>query len=283
LAYNAIVVGAPRSGTSLSAGIFARQGYFVADEGTGELRDPDRHNPFGYWEADGLITRNVALFERVGFPHHNTWGFDAMSDVQAEGLGRLGPSDEDVEFLAQYAARAPFVWKDPRLCFTVGHWWPLFDAATTRVLLIRRRPESIAQSWWGYFPDGKVDLAVALPRIEQHYRMAERAIEQKGIPALTVDYEDYLGDASGVAARIGSFFELELTGQDLNVDSKLDHSTARGRLARAIERGTERIPRSWTRELKRLTPRWLVNAAFPERRTAENAPVAEESDHGPNP
>ena len=62
---NIIVVGTPRSGTSLAASIFARLGHFVADDEAAQLRDPDHFNPGGYWEAEPLIEANASLFQRA--------------------------------------------------------------------------------------------------------------------------------------------------------------------------------------------------------------------------
>jgi hypothetical protein len=72
---NVIVVGMPRSGTSLTASIFSRKGYYVSGNEARELQAGDGHNPFGYCEAKGLIERNVELFSAAGYPHDNTWKF----------------------------------------------------------------------------------------------------------------------------------------------------------------------------------------------------------------
>jgi len=69
---NAIVLGMPRSGTSMTAAIFARQGYFLAADTNEELRPGDEHNPAGYFEASGLVERNAHLFRRVGYTAHNS-------------------------------------------------------------------------------------------------------------------------------------------------------------------------------------------------------------------
>ena len=71
-AFNAIIVGMPRSGTSLTAGIFARKNYYVASDTSRELRPGDQFNPFGYWEAEPLTNYNAALLGMAGFGFHNT-------------------------------------------------------------------------------------------------------------------------------------------------------------------------------------------------------------------
>ncbi|MEJ2363028.1 MAG: hypothetical protein P8Z75_16755 [Gammaproteobacteria bacterium] len=51
MAFNTIVVGMPRSGTSMTAAIFARAGYYVSGDDEKQLRIGDEYNPDGYWEA----------------------------------------------------------------------------------------------------------------------------------------------------------------------------------------------------------------------------------------
>ena len=44
---NVIIVGMARSGTSLTASMFAKQGYFVADDPDSELEGPNKFNQIG--------------------------------------------------------------------------------------------------------------------------------------------------------------------------------------------------------------------------------------------
>ena len=58
MTYNAIVIGMPRSGTSMVTNIFAKSGFFLAEDESNELRAGDEFNPSGYWEAQDLISAN---------------------------------------------------------------------------------------------------------------------------------------------------------------------------------------------------------------------------------
>jgi len=264
---NVIVVGMPRSGTSMVAGIFARHGYFAAEDPDAELREGDSNNPFGYWEAESLTTANADIFAAAGYPEHNSWlGAAAPADLAAS-IRRLEPMDGHRDLVATYDARSPWMWKDPRLCYTLGYWWPLIPRDSTRVLLTERDPEAIWQSfvrlhWREPSPEAEADV---LARIEAHLSAARSSLQVLNIPHLVVRYEDFSREPEGMARRISDFVSLDLAPEGIGFSRELDHSSTRGRLANVLERSYERLPSPLRRLAKRLTPRALIRTLFPER------------------
>ena len=68
---NALVIGMPRSGTSLTANVLAGKGYYVGTSRLSSLQHGDNHNPFGYFEADDVVERNVRFPScRLPLPEH---------------------------------------------------------------------------------------------------------------------------------------------------------------------------------------------------------------------
>jgi hypothetical protein len=267
MAKSVVVVGMPRSGTSLVAGIFGRQGFFAAEDSEEELRDGDHHNPFGYWEAETLTRVNAEVFAAAGYPEDTSWLGRAMSDEEADRICRLAPLPGHADLVARYEARAPWIWKDPRLCYTLGYWWPMLSSDSTRVVITRRDPEAIYQSfvrvhWRAPSDEARDDV---FKRVEGHLTAAWAAVERLGIPALEVQYEDFADKPAETARRLSEFLHLKLEPADLGFSSKLDHSSPRGRLGTFLERRYERLPRGVQRLAKRLAPHSLVRALFPER------------------
>lgn len=268
---NVIVVGMPRSGTSLLAGIFARRGWFVADDPDAELRTGDQHNPGGYWEAQALTRLNAEVFAAAGYPEDTSWLGEPMPDEAAERIPRLAPLEGHRELVARYRAHQPWLWKDPRLCYTLGYWWPLLESKETCVLLTRRDPESIWQSfvrlhWREPTPEAKQDV---LMRIDRHLRAAADAIARFSIPHLEVLYEEFSGDPKETARRLSDFVGVSLSAGDLGFTREFDHSGIRGRLATFLEHRYEQLPVGLRGQLKRLAPRALVRRLFPERETLD--------------
>ena len=265
---NVVVVGMPRSGTSLVAGIFARKGYFVADEPEADLRPGDQHNPGGYWEAESLTRMNVEVFAAVGYREDSSWLGAPIPAEAVERIAQLAPLPGHREAVARYEAHAPWLWKDPRLCYTLGYWWPLLRATRTRVLLTRRDPEAVWRSfvrlhWREPTPEGRADV---LARIQDHLGAATAAIVRNAIPYVEVLYDDFATDPGAMARRLSDFLDLDLRSEDISFSSKLDHSRLRGRIATFLEHRYERLPPSLRRTAKRLAPRALLRALFPERR-----------------
>ena len=144
---NVLVVGVPRSGTSMTAHIFVTKGYFVAKDAETELHSGDEFNPKGYWEANSLIEANVDLFKSVGYAFHNTWMFEPITDEQAARIPAVEKMPRHRELVDGYDANRPWIWKDPRLCYTLGYWWQFMNPETTAVLLLRRKVEHVFQSF----------------------------------------------------------------------------------------------------------------------------------------
>jgi hypothetical protein len=265
---NVMIVGMPRSGTSLMAGALAGCGYYVTEDPEAGLRPPDHHNPGGYWEAESLTQLNASLFGAAGYPEDNSWLGHRISDEAVKRIWSLEPGDTHRGFMAGYEARSPWLWKDPRLCYTLPFWWPLARGDSTRVLLIRRDPEAIWQSfvrlrWREATAEAKADV---LSRVVDHLTAAEEAIARLGIPHLEVRYEDVADHPEAVAKRISDFLSVDIRPDQLGFSRGLDHSRPRGRLGTFLEHRYEALPPGLRRIAKRLTPQTLIRALFPERR-----------------
>lgn len=269
---NVVIVGPPRSGTSLTSHVLACAGYF-AGEG---LRDGDDYNPYGYYEAQDLIDANVSLFESVGFPHHNTWMFEPISEAQIRAIGDLPVQDEHRQLVAAWSGHTPWMWKDPRFSVTLAYWARLIDWSTTGVILTARPAADVYWSFRrkGWCGPGRKARQQTLRLIEMHSRTAERVIESLGLPALRIDYRDYHDRPDEVAAWLSRFAGLNLTASDLPVHRELDHSTGRGRLAGHVRILLKRLPRGPLRRIARLLPESVQTLLLPERRIVAAASPA---------
>jgi hypothetical protein len=276
---NAIIVGMARSGTSAVAAIFARQGYYLGHSSERHIREGDSHNPFGYFEADDIINRNVAVLRRAGYDHHNTWLFDPIPAAAVERIQILDPAPEDRQLVEDYDERSPWLWKDPRLCFTLPYWWRLVDGKNTRVIIVRRDPLHVYRSFrrMEWCPSGEQARRALVERVEQHIGTAMAAVEDHAIPHITIAYADFKHAPDAVARRISAVLDLEISVEDLNVQPDLDHSTPRGRIATAIRLQTLRLPRHVRKRLEMQLPERILAALFRERRYLERRPVDDPS------
>lgn len=141
-ARDVVVVGAPRSGTSMVAGLFVAAGH---DPGR-KLIPPGPANPTGFHEDLGVNTLNDDLLERgsrvpwsdTEVPPRNVLWLAAL-------VPELAPTDErDHHAMRALLGRRPFVLKDPRLSYTFPQWRPVLRDAV--VVCVFRSPAEVAGS-----------------------------------------------------------------------------------------------------------------------------------------
>jgi hypothetical protein len=265
-ARNAIIVGLPRSGTSLTAGIFVNKNYRTPQD----LLPSNDANPFGYWEAESLNDHNAAILGAAGFPFHNTWMFDRIPPEQARKIYELSPSPEHKRYLQAFEQHRPWVWKDPRFCYTLAYWWPMMDPKTTGVLLVRRTTDAIFRSfnrldWSRPLAQGKDDFHA---RVDEHIEAARAAIRTFDIPCVEIDYDEFLDAPERVAGRLSDFFGIPVTAADLNVRRELNHNYLRGRLSGALRISTRILPAGAKRAIKRFVPQSVLDVLYPEQKLA---------------
>ena len=265
---NIIIVGPPRSGTSLTSGIFARQGYFAGEQ----LRSGDDYNPFGYFEDEALVEANVKLFSEVDFNFHNTWMFAPIADSQIEAISKLPTKECDQQLVGACDGHVPWMWKDPRLCVTLSYWTKLIDWSTTGVVLTQRNPEDVYWSFRrkGWCPSGNARRDQTIERIEKHAATALATVQQYNVPHISIQYDEYHECPAEVAQRINEFADLELTPADLNFHSELDHSTGRGRLAGHARILLKMLPKQTLKKASTFLPKRIQTMLFPERKFVSN-------------
>ncbi len=159
------------------------------------------------------------------------------------------------------------MWKDPRLCYTLQYWWSLCDRGNTGVILIKRDPEEIYNSfvrvkWRNLSPSDKKDT---YDRIEHHISTAEKTLTDLKIPYIVVHYNDFKRLPEKTASRIASFFDVKLTAHELNFSEQLNHSSMRGQIATHVDLLIGYLPKTWLPRLKPLVPPWIMKKIYPER------------------
>jgi len=134
-----VVVGAPRSGTSMLAGLFADAGHHAGRR----LIPPTPSNPAGFFEDLDVNRANDDLLEAVADrpvpgtqapPGRLRWIGAYPGPVRtAGGLD-----------LAALVPPAPYVLKDPRLCYTLPAWRDVLGDPA--VVVIVRHPDEVVAS-----------------------------------------------------------------------------------------------------------------------------------------
>lgn len=266
-AKNVLVVGMPRSGTSMTASIFTKSGYFVAENESDELRKGDEYNPSGYWEAESIIKSNAEIFEAAGFQHDNTWLFDPISDNQASNISKISPQANHIELIKKFDNNSPWIWKDPRLCYTLSYWWPLLNPDTTRVLLLKRDPNEIYNSFlrvkWRTPSDA--NKKEVFNRIDEHIKAAESAIEKYNIPYVEIYFSDYKNNPLDTINKINQMFDIQIQTNDIGYNHKLNNQSLNGIILRIINTIGDILPSYIRTLIKKLIPTFIWKILNPNR------------------
>lgn len=233
---NVIVIGGPRSGTSLTASVFADNGFHMGVIKDERVLKGDAHNPFGYFEADDLVAANVRILKRAGYDHHNTWLFDAVSPEVCAAIDGLEPSRDDIDLIEKYNAHRPWLWKDPRLCFTFSYWVRLLDMSDINFVFIRRDARdmfhSLVRSGWAseqeFYQEDRCDV-LALHEIN-----ALRIFDTFNIPYVKIDFPEYFSNVEIVASRLKKFTGVDVSSDDINVQKNLNHNNLTGKIKAAL-------------------------------------------------
>jgi hypothetical protein len=183
---NVMILGACRSGTSMTAGLFRSSGAFMGKS----MLAATPENPLGYYE-DPAINRlnNLILHAMLRWPwilnkirtricraaHVNALWLAAPRSVP-----RLRLEETLIDRLKEYSNKTPFCYKDPRLSHTLPYWRPFLPHPTV-FLVVFREPNKTVDSI--FRADRKLNPA---PNVSQGwaytywYRTYKRLLEQTG-------------------------------------------------------------------------------------------------------
>ncbi|QTA79110.1 NTP hydrolase p-loop-containing [Desulfonema limicola] len=141
---NVIILGAGRTGSSPLAGLIAYKRYYIQQEAIksrGGYPDGDYENPeliklnqdilmesgYGYTKAN--INKSVNIDTIKQFIHQNK-NFSKYHD-----------------FLKNCNEHSPWLWKDPRLCYTIHFWKELINFDQIKFIFITRDKKDIFRSY----------------------------------------------------------------------------------------------------------------------------------------
>ena len=252
---NIIITGMARSGTSLTASVFAGKGYFVGEPAS----QADMANPRGYFENKALVDANVELLRTAGFDHHNTWMYEAITDQMQAALNHLKPTRTQRDIVHSYDQRSPWVWKDIRLCFTLPAWLDTLDLNRIRFVIVRRRPEGICHSIRRHNAKktGSCTLASIHNLMEQHIHAAKTNIANAGGNYVEIHYEDFFAAPEQVAQTLSELIGTPIGPDELNVAPDLNHDTPRDRVRTALSAS---LDHSWLQPVKRCLKAFLTSS-----------------------
>lgn len=149
-----LILGVPRSGTSMLTGLFHGSGVYC---GPKQL-PPTISNPQGYFESHEINSLNNCIIHKlVSWPVFNGLirrRYDLITNLDQRGYAFASPrflrpmplGDDLKERMRTLLSRADFCYKDPRFCVTLPSWRPFLPNGI-KVLVVFREPEKTVESY----------------------------------------------------------------------------------------------------------------------------------------
>jgi hypothetical protein len=140
------VMGMPRSGTSMIAGLLAQHGWAAGKN----MQQGNVGNTKGYWENRSIRSINHQVLSRMG-GHPN--GMSRMPEWTTEPKVARFVQEAVTRVLAQEGMKEPWMFKDPKLSLVWPQWLHAFPDAT--VVITRRNFRDALKSAGKFFAKQK--------------------------------------------------------------------------------------------------------------------------------
>lgn len=203
---NVIILTAGSSGSSVLTGLIASQGYWIGEE-TKQLQ-------FDTYENAALVDLNIKILKASGFNRYDCNDIPAPDIERIKDVAATADLEPYKAFLEKCATNTPWLWKDPRLSFTIHFWAKITDLRSARYLFIDRDP---VQSWIGMILSRKVPMSyLNQQKINNNYKQScQNYFHEYNIPFAAYAFEDLLLNPTGLVKNINTELKTNLSLKDI--------------------------------------------------------------------
>ena len=199
-----IVLGASRSGTSVTAGVLSALGVDM-----GRVREGTADNPMGAFEDRDFEAIHRDLFRAVG-ADKNYWDPPTREEIAAAA----GPLSADIELFIRDKSNGKTLWgwKHPRTILTFDLFLPYLSRP--HLIIVFRNPIGIARSSVEITSryEDKVDFLRALKLTNYYYtEMVDILSRHPGLPTIFIAFEDLVRHPLRETRRIADFLGIDWT------------------------------------------------------------------------
>jgi hypothetical protein len=206
MAKNLIILTHGWTGSSVFSALVERAGYWTGSE-TVKKVDYDTH------ENADLVELNRRLMKHLRYDgnHEHEFSFDTVQQLAERASGiDLAPNRE---FVARCNEHRPWVWKDPRLTWTIRIWEKVLPMSDVAFMILTRDD---TQAWIS----SNMRRHVQSMRFTKEYNHGITAanirfLRERSLPYVQFEFEDLLMSPEKVLDELSSFLGLSLSMEDL--------------------------------------------------------------------
>ncbi|MFX0195821.1 MAG: hypothetical protein ACFFCW_06845 [Candidatus Hodarchaeota archaeon] len=198
---NIIILTTGASGSSVLTGLISTQGYWLGEE--------TKKIDFETYENAELVDLNIRILYASGFKRSDCNDLPPPSIAAIEKLSQSINLRPFLDFLERCKNHQPWVWKDPRLSFTIHFWAQLTDLSACRFIFIDRDPY---QSYAGLILSRRVPMSFKDQiQINRNYtKSCNQFFKDRGLRPFKCTFEDLILDPENLLQKLNSFLELQI-------------------------------------------------------------------------
>ena len=203
---NLIIFTTGSSGSSVLAGLIASQGLWLGED--------TRKLYFDTYENTELVDLNMRLLAESGLKKRD------CNDLPPPSIGAISRLATKIDltpfqtFLEKCENHQPWLWKDPRLAFTIHFWDKIFDFKGVKFVFIERDP---TQSYFGLILKRKVPMSFKeLMEINRNYKRGiDKFLKRENLPLFQTSFEQLLCSPELTLQRINKYLGTQIIMEDL--------------------------------------------------------------------
>lgn len=206
---NVIILGPGRTGSSFLSGLIARNRFYINREAILEREG----YPDGDYENPDLVDLNKDIFFESGYGHHKV-KYNKNVDI---GAMKALHENEDItkykEIIKKCQSKKPWLWKDPRLCYTIHFWGKLLDFSAIKLIFIEREIYQIFRSYTKH----KVFFTKkdVYRKYDDQVLSVNRFLKENNFECLNLNFDD-LKDKQKLIDTLNNYLETDISLDDYN-------------------------------------------------------------------
>jgi len=204
---NVIILGPGRTGSSFLAGLISHNRYYINLEQIGVRRA----YPDGDYENPQLVDLNKKLFFASGYDHHKIRHGRSVDIDRMKNLAKTIGVDDFKLFLQKCEQNRPWLWKDPRLCYTIYFWQEFLDFNDIHVIFITRDHYQIFKSYTKHqIPLTRKEI---YKKYDEQIRTVENFLKTNNLDALRIHFNEFK-DKESLIHKLNRFLGTDITVDD---------------------------------------------------------------------
>src|SRR6056297_1716649 len=180
---NLIILTPGLSGSSVITALIAKSGYFLGDN-TAKIQ-------YDTFENEKLVEHNISLLRYTGYQWDDPGDIPPPSVEKIKALHNVVEVATYRDFVIDCDDSAPWIWKDPRLSYTIFFWKDLLNISDCKFIHITREPKQV---WTGLILRAR--FPISLKNLQTIHKNAISSVRQfldsYSIKALNLNFEDLI-------------------------------------------------------------------------------------------